>query len=342
MWDWFHSLGKVIALLIALANVASASANAQELPEVTVNVFAGGFNWPSFVGQEKGFFQRNGIQVTLQATPNSVAQMTGLAGSKFDIAMTAVDNIVAYVEGQGEAPIGPQPEFFAFMGSDSGFLSLVVAPGIRSFADLKDKTLSVDARTTGYAFVLFEMLARNGLSEGDYSIEKVGGGALRWNALREGKQSGTLLSTPFNILARQEQFVELAKATKVIGPYQGNVAAARRSWAKENRTKVIAFIRGYVQAIDWLYDQANRDEAIRILLKNLPEMSPELAQQSYDELLDPQDGFFRKGQMNLNGLRTVLALRSRYAEPSKKLADLMKYYDPSYYVAAMRQRASGQ
>ena len=45
--------------------------------------------------------------------------MTGLSEGKFDIAMTAVDNVVAYVEGQGEAPIGPQQEFFAFMGSDT-------------------------------------------------------------------------------------------------------------------------------------------------------------------------------------------------------------------------------
>jgi ABC-type nitrate/sulfonate/bicarbonate transport system substrate-binding protein len=337
MRDSFHSRLGVIALLIASSCAGGARASAQGLPEVIVNVFPGGFNWPSFVAQEKGFFQRSGIRVTLQATPNSVAQMTGLAEGKFDIAITAVDNIVAYVEGQGEAPIGPQPEFFAFMGSDSGFLSLVVAPGIKSFGDLRGKALSVDARTTGYAFVLFEMLARNGLSEGDYAIEKVGGGAQRWNALREGKQSGTLLSTPFNILAKQQQFVELAKATKVIGPYLGNVAATRRSWARENRGRVIAFIRGYAQAVDWLYDKANRDEAIQILMKNAPEMSPLLAQQSYGELLDPQDGFFRKGQVNLEGLRTVLALRSHYAEPRKNLEDPMKYYDPAFYAAAMRQ-----
>ena len=50
--------------------------------------------------------------------------------------MTAVDNIVAYVEGQGEAPIGPQPDFMAVMGSDSGFLSLVASPAISNIEDL--------------------------------------------------------------------------------------------------------------------------------------------------------------------------------------------------------------
>src|ERR1051326_8410030 len=154
---------------------------------VTVNVFPGGFNWPSFVGQEKGFFERNGITVTLQPTPNSVAQMTGLSEGKFDIAMTAIDNIVAYVEGQGEAPIGPQPEFFAFMGSDSGFLSLVVSPDVKTVADLKGRTLSVDALTTGYAFVLLDILRRSGLDAGDYQLAKVGGMVQRFNALHERK-----------------------------------------------------------------------------------------------------------------------------------------------------------
>ena len=158
-----------VALLVA-TNLVTAPARAQLPANVTVNVFPGGFNWPSFVGQQKGFFEGNGITVTLQPTPNSVAQMTGLAEGKFDIAITAFDNIVAYVEGQGEAPIGAQPDFFAFMGSDSGFLRLVEAPDVKRFADLKGKTLSVDVRTTGYAFVLFEVLRRNGLTENNYKI----------------------------------------------------------------------------------------------------------------------------------------------------------------------------
>jgi ABC-type nitrate/sulfonate/bicarbonate transport system substrate-binding protein len=323
-----------VALLFATSLLA-ASARAQAPANVTVNVFQGGFNWPSFVGQKEGFFERNGVNVTLQATPNSVAQMTGLAEGKFDIAITAFDNIVAYVEGQGEAPIGAQSEFLAFMGSDNGFLSLVAAPEFKKFADLKGKTLSVDARTTGYAFVLFDILRRNGLAEGDYKIEKVGGTVLRWDALREGRQSGTLLSAPFNLLASEQHFIELARAIKVIGPYQGNVAATRRSWARENRIKVIAFIRGYSQAIDWLYDRANREEAISILLNNV-KMSPEIASRTYDELLDQKDGFFRKARVSTKGMRTVLALRSRYADPRKRLTDPSKYFDSTYYNAAMR------
>jgi len=328
----------MMAVVLLATITMTRPAFAQIPSEVTVNVFPGGFNWAIYVAQERGLFENNGIRVKVQATPGSVAQMTGLSEGKFDIAMTAVDNIVAYVEGQGEAPIGPQPEFFAFMGSDTGFLSLVTAPDVKAIADLKGRTLSVDALTTGYAFVLLDILLRNGLHDGDYSVDKVGGMVQRWTALRERKQDGTMLSTPYNILAKAEGFTQLAQATKVIGHYQGNVAAARRSWAAANKDKVIAYIRGYVAAIDWLYDRSNRDEAVRLLRKNLPQMSQDLAERSYDELLDPEDGFFRQGRMDMEGLKTVLDLRGRYGKPAKLLGDPMKYYDPAFHAAAIVPR----
>ena len=302
---------------------------------VTVNVFPGGFNWGIYVASRTGLFARNGIRVDLQETPNSVAQMTALATGACDIAMTAVDNIVAYVEGRGEAPIGRQTEFFAFMGSDSGFLNLVAAPEVASVAALKGRTVSVDAMTTGYAFVLFEMLRRNGLAPGDYAVERVGGTAQRWQALRAGQQQATLLSTPYNIIAKAEGFLQLARAVTLLGRYQGNVGAARRSWARQHQEIVVSYIRAYVAAIAWLYDRANRRDAVNILCETVPQMSGSLAEQTYDELLDPRDGFFRDGAIDAEGLRTVLDLRSRFANPAKPLNDPEKYVDDSYRRAAL-------
>jgi ABC-type nitrate/sulfonate/bicarbonate transport system substrate-binding protein len=309
----------------------------RDLPTVTVNVFPGGFNWGVYVAQDKGFFADCGIAVEVQGTPNSVTQMTDFAQAKFDIAMTAVDNIVAYVEGQGEAPIGPQGDFMAVMGSDSGFLSLVASPSIAKIEDLAGKTLSVDAMTTGYAFVLYEILRRHGLDKGglnkdmgDYEIVRAGGMLQRWNALREGQHTATLLSAPYNIIAQNAGFTELVKATDVIGPYQGNVAAVRRPWAHENRAKIEAYIRAYSRSIAWLYEPQNRVEAIAILTSHLPHMPPAIAEASYGELLDPVRGFFRACEIDPLGLDCVLGLRSRYGLPSKQLRDPAKYCDLSF------------
>jgi ABC-type nitrate/sulfonate/bicarbonate transport system substrate-binding protein len=303
-----------------------------DLPVVTVNVFPGGFNWGLYVGQDKGFFAEQGIRIEMQGTPNSVTQMTDFAQGKFDIAMTAIDNIVAYVEGQGEAEIGPQHDFAAVMGSDSGFLSLVASPSISCIEDLAGKTLSVDAMTTGYAFVLYEIMRRNGLDKdnGDYQLVRAGGMAQRWKALREGQHAATLLSAPYNIMAKNAGFFEIAKATSVIGPYQGNVAAVRRSWVRHNRSKVLAYIRGYRRSIAWLYEPSNRVGAIEILQRNLPQMPDEITQASYAELLDPIKGFSKNCEIDRHGLDCVLKLRSRYGVPSRVLNDPEKYCDLSF------------
>ena len=332
----FQIVSLLLLLSSGLPRLAFDKAAADSLAKITVNVFPGGFNWPFFVGSDKGFFVENGVEVDLQPTPGSIPQMVGLSQGKFDVAMTAVDNVVAYVEGQGEAPIGPQPEFFAFMASDSGFLSVLGRPGIKSYADFRNKTLSVDAKTTGYAFVLFEMLRRNGLSEGDYNIVTAGGMLQRWQALRDGQQDGTLLATPFDIIAKSRGFNQLGKAIEVLGPYQGTVAATRRSWATQHERELEAFIRGYAASVAWLYNPLNKDEAVRILTAHLPNLAPSVGQQTYGELLNPVTGFIRDGMINVDGLRMVLTLRSRYGAPKKELTDIAKYYDMRLVMSARK------
>jgi len=100
-----------LILMLCLAGCAAQP----PAPPRTVNliVFPGGFNWPIYVAQEKGLFVKHGIDVVVTPTPNSVFQLTNLIGGKFDIAMTAIDNLIAYREGQGEAPV-PGPDLFAF------------------------------------------------------------------------------------------------------------------------------------------------------------------------------------------------------------------------------------
>src|SRR5713101_5317987 len=261
---------------------------------VNVIVFPGGFNWPIWVAQEKGLFAKNGLEVKITPTPSSVFQLTNLIDGKFDIAMTAIDNLIAYREGQGEAPkLGP--DLFAFMGGDNGFLRLVTVPEVKTFGDLRGKTLSVDALTTGYAFVLLEILERNGLQKDrDYTTAAAGGVLQRFQALMEKKHAGTLLLSPFEVQAEARGFNRLANATDVLGRYQGLVGGARKAWAEQNRDAVVGYIRAFSDAVDWLYEPRNKDEAIAIFLKNLPNANAQAAQTAYKVLISATDGFQKK------------------------------------------------
>ena len=46
---------------------------------VRLIVFPGGFNWPVWVAQRHGFFERRGVALELMTTPGSVFQWTTLA-----------------------------------------------------------------------------------------------------------------------------------------------------------------------------------------------------------------------------------------------------------------------
>ena len=323
-------------IIFALYIFASPFANAQALHRLDVDVFNSGTVWPIWVAQDKGFFGANGLDVHLIPTPGSLAQMEGLIDGKFDIAMTAVDNLIAYMEGQGEATTESTPDIVAVMGSDNGFLSLLTAPGIKTFAALRGTTLSVDAFTTGYAFVLRRMLKVQGLNDGDCNLVKAGGFQQRFDGLIAGAQSGTLSVPPFTFLAAAKGFNDLGTAISVLGHYQGVVAAVRRNWASEHRGELIGYIKAYIAAVTWLYDPANKAEALAIFEKHLPGASAAIAAQSYSVFLDPNTGFDRFAAIDVAGVKTVLEIREAYALPHKTLAEPAHYYDLSYYDAATK------
>ncbi len=310
-------------------------ARAQALHRLDVDVFNSGAIWPIWVGQDKGMFAANGIDVHLIPTPGSLAQMEGLIDGKFDIAITAIDNLIAYVEGEGEAKTENTPDIVSVMGGDNGFLSLVVAPNVKTFDGLRGTTLSVDALTTGYAFILEKMLAVRGLQSGDYKLVKAGGFQQRFAALLAGSQAGTLSTPPFTFLATDKGFHDLGSAVSILGHYQGVVGAVRRDWAAAHRNELVAYIRSYVAAVTWLYDPANKVEALRIFQAHLAGATPEIAAKSYGVFLDPTSGFDRHAAIDLAGVKTVIAIREQYAVPHKVLSDPARYYDLTYYDAAM-------
>ena len=322
---------------IATTLLAAAGAAVAQGPKpLEVIAFGGGGNWPIWAAQEKGLFAKNGIAVKLSFTPNSVEQIRNLMNGTYDVGTTAYDNVVAYQEGQGETELPMQPDLFAFMGSYSGSLRFVTAPNIKTYADLKGKTVGVDAATTGFAFLLYKFAAMNGLSPGDYKVERLGGTLARIQAMMEGRIAGTMVTSPSEILPESKGYTRLGDTTPTFGPYQTSIGVARRSWAAKNGEQLVAFIRSYAAAMDWAYQPSNRDEAVSIYLKNLPKVPRPVAEKSYDVMFAGNEGFQRKAKLDLEGARTVLKLRSEFAKPQKNLTDPTKYIDESYYRTAVQ------
>jgi ABC-type nitrate/sulfonate/bicarbonate transport system substrate-binding protein len=329
-----HLSKLVKSLSVGLALGAGGPSPAQAPATLQVIVFPGGFNWPLWVAQEKGLFTAQGLQVELTNTPNSVVQMTGLIDGKFDIAMTAMDNVVAYNEGQGESGMLAKADLVAVLGADSGFLRLVASPRLANVTELKGRSLAVDALTTGYAFVLRELLERHGLKEGDFEFVKAGGVMQRFEGLMQNRFAATLLVSPFELQAQARGYKVLTDAVTELGHYQGVVAATRRDWARTHRRELVSYIKAYREALSWLYAPANKAEALALLRKQLPSLSEQAAMDVYAVLLHPKDGFTPDARLDADGIKTVLRLRGKYGVPPQNLDDVSRYIEPSYYHAA--------
>jgi ABC-type nitrate/sulfonate/bicarbonate transport system substrate-binding protein len=318
-----------------LAGAVPLRAAAQTKTTLRVIYFPAADVLPVWAGIAQGFYAQQGLTLALTPTPGSVYQFQHLSAGDFEIAVTAIDNAIAYDEGQGQAPLPKPADFVAFLGGDNALLRLYARPEIATYAALKGKTIAVDALTTGFAFVLRKMLAAGGLHEDDYTLAPAGGTFERFKQLMAtNTYAATLLTPPFDLQARAQGFNNLGEAIGVLGHYQGIVSVASASWLANHGDAAVGYVRATLAALRWLYEPVNEPAAVRLLVENL-HVSPEVAAQLYPIVVNRAGGLDPLGAVDLEGIRTVLTLRSAYGKPQKSLTDAGKYYDDRFYRRAL-------
>ena len=95
-----------------------------------------------------------------------------------------------------------------------------------------------------------------------------------------------------------------------------------------------AFIRAIVDAHDYVF--ADKSGTIAELRQRLPNLGVAQAEALYTRFTTGRGGFNRKAAIEIAGVKTVLALRSAFAEPKMTLTDPQRYIDLSYYEFAMK------
>jgi ABC-type nitrate/sulfonate/bicarbonate transport system substrate-binding protein len=291
--------------------------------------FRAGYNLPVHAGREKGIFERHGLEIEITYTPGSLYISEALRKGEFEIGHTGADDIVADVEDFGGGPSG----LFIFMGLHSGLLSIVGAPGIATVESLRGKELAVDARASGFVFILEKLLRSNGFGPDDYRFLEIGGVERRYQALLDGQVAGTLLLPPFIGEAVARGCHVIARGDQIVSCYQGTVGAAKRSWAAKNRDLLVSYIRAYVEATQWCFDVSNRASCLDLLATHNG-LEGKAAEETMDALLDLDYGLYPKAVLNLPGLKAVLELRAEMGFLKPPLPPVESYIDLSYYDRA--------
>ena len=299
---------------------------------IRVGVFNGAWNLPIWIAQSRGFFAASDLDVQVLPTKSSGALMQGLYGGDVEIALAGADNFLAYEEGMGEVEVRKDDELRIVMGGDSGFLKLVAQAPYESVAQLSGKSIGVDALTTGFAFVVREILRRNMVTEISVNWLPIGGTETRYAALLHQECDATLLRLPYDLMA-QAAGANILAAGEELGPYQGTVAAVRRRWAEEHPERLVAFMRGHARALQWCSEPTNRPAAIEELQKRLNVPSEILASGVLEKLLSSV-GLQLDMRVDRAGLATVIELRERHGAGHRPMRDPDRLVDETFLRSA--------
>jgi ABC-type nitrate/sulfonate/bicarbonate transport system substrate-binding protein len=125
----------------------------------------------------------------------------------------------------------------------------------------------------------------------------------------------------------------LGNTVALLGPYQAVGVFAMRSWVEQNRDALERYLTAYVEAVRWVRDPAHRAESVALLVTE-HKLATDVAERTYDQLVDPAFGFTPDARFDPEGFRNLLALR---AEVEGKAAGAApeRYLDLGYYERAL-------
>jgi ABC-type nitrate/sulfonate/bicarbonate transport system substrate-binding protein len=317
--------------MCVLVPVLCAGTHPQTAPPQKIHVLTLLGRPAQFVVADKlGLFAKYGLEVANDNKKNSDELRADLAAGKGDVAYLAVDNAVAMVE------LAHQ-DVVILMGGEGSQNELIAQSDIQSIAQLRGKTLLVDAPNTAYALQMKKILLLSGLTPGkDYEIKPFGATPQRLVAMRDNKEfAGSMLGPPVSLVAKHQGFVSLGSVQQLIGPYQAAGFFSPRAWAKDHRDLVISFLAACIEAQQWLLAPANKQQAIDLLISQY-HLTPEIAAEDYEVSMTRPGGYAKDAQFDLRGFENVLKLRAEVEGQWGGHAPAPdKYYDPSYYAAAL-------
>jgi ABC-type nitrate/sulfonate/bicarbonate transport system substrate-binding protein len=315
--------GLALGISTVLAAMPNGTASAQT--NLKVIVFPGLSNLMQIVAQTNGYYSKRGLNVELINTPNSTELRNGLAEGRYHIAHAAVDNAVAQVE-------TAKVDLFVFMGGNNGNNKLFVRPEIKSYDDIRGKTVVVDAPNTAFALLLYKMLEVKGLKKGDYKVKPVGGTSARLKAMTTDPEAiAGMLSPPQSAQGESAGLKNMGTAVSVVGPYQSDSGWVLRSWGNANADTLGRYIQANVEGIRWALNPANRAALLNILSARF-KMAPDAVEAVLKDSVD-QGGFAVDARFDIKGFENTLKLRADQLgtwggnppPPTSKYLDLSHY-----------------
>ncbi len=259
----------LVALLMTALLAPTAFPQQAPLQKVTINYPArSGGSWPMFIAREGGYYQKYGLDVTLEfgAGINGIAMITGgnavMTNASMEQALQASSR---------------DPGTLVSMGSflNKGAFAMMAAKNIAALKDLKGKRIAVTQVGDAVYNYSIALLSKNGIKSRDVTWVPVGNDAsARAAALQSNRADAALLTAPSYFRMEEAGFKNLGNLSDHKDIYASSVYLFTKKTVAANPKLPELILRAQSEAIKRFYD--DRAFAVKAYL-------------TYDRNQDPKD-----------------------------------------------------
>ena len=282
--------GIAACTLLAWVAVFAGAAAAQQLPVVDAVIGNNFGHLPMFVGVEKGFFKKHGVEVRLKVVNTGTDMVNAMQKREVQIGDMSVTTFLKARHGgdpfrvigiiQNDATRSNADEPLAIVArKDSG-----IRPG--SIEDLKGKRVGLAQAQTSDEYLKM-VLAKRGMKYDDVTIVNIMAPPALAPALKEGKVDAVVSWEPFNTVVLDQ----VPESYTVIrgGGYLSYimVATAHEPTLQSSPEVIRNFVAGLAEASQ--YTRQHRDEAVAIFVKWVPGLDPAVGRKAIQHIsYDPR------------------------------------------------------
>jgi ABC-type nitrate/sulfonate/bicarbonate transport system substrate-binding protein len=290
---------------------------------------------PQVVAEREGFFAREGLDIQPTRYRDSFRAPEGarpislreaMANGDADMSRQQlpllINDVLAGGKSIGVAVAVSNPMYFIVARSD-----------VKSFADLKGKTLAITAPRDGITLWTRKLLALHALMEGDVNLKNIAGSEARLTCLKSGDCSAASLAQPA-VLDGLAAGGHSLGVTNEIGPLLYQVEIVSPGWAAAHRDTVVKYVRATAAAMRFIQDPRNRDEVARVTSAYMKETS-DRSRQMLAAIWDPKNRVLpMQAAFDMNSIKASIALMGEYGVLLEPLPGPERFIDPSYAEAA--------
>lgn len=289
------------------------------------------FNLPIWVAKHRGMFTGERLDVTIELHEGVDEVTNRIRDGRAQLGYGITEHVILDSEAGG---------FLEIIGGNVNRLpfSLVTGKNIRTFEDLRGKTVGVSSIEAGSSSLVMKILAARGLEyPRDYKMRAVGPILARWEMLQSGEIDAGLQGAPLNYMAIDQGFPSLCEPRQEVPYFQFTSLNVDSRWAKTNDDVMNPFMRAFVRAHEWFF--ANRKGATAIAMAETG-ITASYAERAWDEYVKDEI-FPRDGDPSDAAVEALINISSLIRAVSNRVkSSPADYINRSYLQRAQRETAA--